>query len=64
MRQSKPASEPATWEKDAALDFDERATFDEREVRAPLPLRVKDKLALQFRPAEAAPVEGESRFEE
>ena len=53
----------AAFDVDATLDLDECAALDVREVRAPFALRVKDKLALQLRPAKAAPVEGELRFE-
>ena len=52
----------AAREVDAALDLDERAALEVREVRAPLPLRMKDELALQLRPAQPAPVEREFRF--
>ena len=50
-------------EEDAALDLDERAGLDVREVCAPFALAVKDELAFHLRAAESAPVECEFRFE-
>ena len=52
-----------TGEMDAALDLDQRAAFEMGEVRAPFPRRMKLEFQRQFRSAEAAPVEGEFRFE-
>ena len=53
----------APFDVEAALDLDERVAFDVREICAPFALRVKEELTLQFRPAKAAPVEGEFRLE-
>lgn len=47
----------------AALNLDQRATPDVREISAPFAIGMKYEFALQFRPAESAPVERELRFE-
>ena len=49
-----------TLDKHAALDLENRFASDVCEVCAPFALRVKHEFALQFRAAEAAPVEGEN----
>jgi len=55
---------PATaFDEHAALDLEDRFARGVSEVCAPFALRVKDEFALQFRAAEAAPVEGELCFE-
>ena len=55
---------PATaFDEHAALDLEDRFARGVSEVRAPFALSVKDEFALQFRAVEAAPVEGELRFE-
>ncbi len=53
----------AAFDVDPALYLDEGAALDVGEIRAPLPLRVKNELAFQLRAAEAAPVERKLRFE-
>ena len=55
---------PATaFDEHAALDLEDRFARDVCEVCAPFAMGVKDEFALQLRAAEAAPVEGELRFE-
>ena len=53
----------AAFDENAALDLDQRPAFDVREIGPPFPFCMEHELALQLRPAESAPVEGESGFE-
>jgi hypothetical protein len=53
----------AAFDENAALDLDQRPAFDVGEIGPPFPFCMEHELALQLRPAEAAPVEGESGFE-
>lgn len=53
----------AAFDEDAALDLDQGSAFDVGEIRAPFPFCMEHELALQLRPAEPAPVEGEFGFE-
>ena len=55
---------PATaFDEYAALDLEDRFARDVGEVCAPFAFCVKDEFALQFRAAEAAPVDGKLCFE-
>lgn len=53
----------AAVHENAALNLNQRATPDVREISAPFAIGMKYEFALQFRPAESAPVERELRFE-
>ena len=53
----------ATFDINAALDLDECAALDMREICTPFALGIEDELAFQFRAAKPAPVERELRFE-
>ena len=62
--ETRSAIVPTTaFDEHAALDLENRFARDVCEVCAPFALRVKDEFALQIRAVEAAPVEGELRFE-